>query len=205
MLVDEVCDLIARTENRESAYSRRERLAVAEQIESFADGKIAAARGDDAEARAGRYSMTGRGTNLRCRLVLQQKAIDDFLILVRNFGVAAELVMARTTSEICAFRMHARAECGPRRQFRSQACTAGTVVIVSVPRRQDSPAVRPIGFVPPEPRHYPVVHADVEIGQHDHRRLETLRQDRRHWTRIRNIRPDSPGKRRMCLVSPCDA
>ena len=38
--------------------------------------------------------------------------------------------------------------------------------------RQDLAAVRPIGVVPLELGAHPVVHADVEVGHHEHRGLQ---------------------------------
>ena len=37
-------------------------------------------------------------------------------------------------------------------------------------------AIRPVGYIPFETRHHPIVHSDIEIGQHEDGGLEALRE-----------------------------
>ena len=73
--------------------------AFGKNIERFANRRIAAAQGDDAEAGAGAALNDGGGHELRGRFVLSQQAVHHFLIFVGHFGVAAELVVAGAASE----------------------------------------------------------------------------------------------------------
>ena len=146
-------------------------------VERFAHGRIAAAEGDDAERAPSRFSMIGARHELGRGLVLPQQAVHHFLILVRHFGVAAELVVAGAAREECALRMHAGQRARRDVVLVLAAYSGGTSRIFSSSFRvQHAAAIGPVGVVPGEARHHPVVHADVEIGQHEDRRLEALRQ-----------------------------
>ena len=112
--------------------------------------------------------------NVRRRfLVLQQQAVHHFLILVGNFGVAAVFVVAGTAREKRAVLDGCQAECGREPRCLLPADSGGY-------RRhglqlfgsENETAVGAIGFVPFDFRGDPVVHADIEIGQHENRRLE---------------------------------
>ena len=74
--------------------------AFGQQIERFANGRIAAAQSDDAERGAGAAMDDGGRDELRGGFVLFQQAIHHFLVFVGNFGVAAELVVAGAAGEV---------------------------------------------------------------------------------------------------------
>ena len=69
----------------------------------------------------------------------------------------------------------ARGACARRCRRRPRRGTARTSPASRAPRRPSTlPRSGRIGVVPREARAHPVVHPDVEIGHHEHRRLETL-------------------------------
>ncbi len=132
--------------------------------------------------RVGLLADDRRGHRLGRGLVLARQAVHHFLVLVGDLGVAAELVVARAAREERALRVHAG-----QRARRDVVAVLGRVAEelrhrLELGGAEHAAAVRAIASRPSRRRgHDPVVHADVEIGQHEDRRLEALGEiERRH-------------------------
>src|SRR5580693_9011104 len=70
-----------------------------ENVECLTNCRIAATDGDHARTGTG-PALNNRRGNEACRFfVLAQKPVHNFLIFVRHFGIAAELVMAGSACE----------------------------------------------------------------------------------------------------------
>ena len=145
-------------------------------IESFADCRVTTTNGDHANLRPRPF------LNHWCRniesgfLVLEQEPVHDFLVLIRDLGIATELVMAGTTGEERALRVNPRQRpCRNCRTFFRQV-PEEFVHLLQLFRCQYFAAVRNVSIVPLQLRRHPVVHADIEVGQQEYRRLEPLRQ-----------------------------
>src|SRR5579862_8645308 len=136
-------------------------------VEGLANGRIAAADGDNADARTGTKHDLGRGRVSRGFLVLAQQAVHHLLIFVRYFGVTAKFVVTGSPSEERSFRMNTR---------QGSRCD-GRAIVRQIPVKvldrcklsggQYLAAIRPIRIVPGEFRSYPVVHTYIEIGEHE--------------------------------------
>src|SRR4051812_653081 len=100
---------------------------------------------------------------LLCRPELLCQSVDDLLILGGVFRIRGVLVMTGAAHEVRAFRMDAR------QRSRGDA----VAVHIEVTREalnsleglgvQHLATVRTIRVIPRQPRHDPVVHADVEV------------------------------------------
>ena len=99
--------------------------ACRENVHRFAHGRIAATDGDNAErGRSAARSIIRSGHEFRSGLVLLQQAVDHFLILVRSFGVAAELVVPGAAREERALGMDAR-----QRSRRDEVLVFGVIAL----------------------------------------------------------------------------
>ena len=132
-------------------------------------------------------------------LNLAVDAVDHLDVLVAVLGVGAEAVVARAAGEVRALRMDARQRAGGDAVAVAVEIAGEGLDLVELLRGQHLAAIRPIGVVPRQLRDHPVVHADVEIGQHEHRRLEALgeierrRRELERLARIAGIEADVAG------------
>src|SRR3974377_945378 len=115
----------------------------------------------------GSLPMTpGRAPRPPAAQPLLAQPVDDDLVLLRILGVAPVLVVPRTAREVGALGAHAR---------EGTLWYAVVVVVVVTPELLDGgellgiehlAAVRHVARIPLELRAHPVVHADVEVRQH---------------------------------------
>ena len=171
----ELADLVAERKPAHAQVVTLETLFF-ELHERFLRREIAAADGDDAEPRALPLLDDGLRDEFARVRVLPEEPLHHVLVLGRDLGVAAELVVPRSAREERALRVHAgeRARRHARLVFGRVASELGQRLELLL--RQHLPPVGLVGVVPLEARDDPVVHADVEIGQHEHGRLEPLRE-----------------------------
>ena len=108
---------------------------------------------------------------------LPPDAREHVRVRLRVLGVVAEPVVARAARQVGALGVHARQR-APR-----DPVPVHVQIAVERPRRllqllrgQHLAPVRPVRVVPFELRHDPVVHPDVQVRQHEDRRLEALGQ-----------------------------
>ena len=160
----------------------------AENVESFAHRPVAPAQGDEPDGGT-RLIADDRGRNGLGRfLVLAGEPIHHLLVFVGDFGVAAELVVTRAAREKRAFGVDAgqRTRCDRVVVFGRVA--EELLHLFEFFAGEHLSAVGLVAVVPLEPRYDPVVHADVEIGEHEDRRLETLGQVERLDCEIKALR-----------------
>ena len=126
----------------------------------------------------------GAGTNARRALNLAIDAIEHVDVLVAVLGVGAVAVVAGAAREVRALGMDSR-----QRAIRDAVAVdveiAGEALrLLELLRRQHLAAIGPVAVVPGQLRDHPVVHADVEVAQHEDRRLEPLGE-------VERLRPTS--------------
>ena len=105
---------------------------------------------------------------------LPLQPVEHDLVFLGILGVAAVLVVARAAREVRALRAHAR-----KRAIRDAVVVPVEIAVelgelLDLFLAQDLAAIRTIRVVPLELGAHPVVHADVEIRQHEHRRLQPV-------------------------------
>src|SRR5689334_4819481 len=150
--------------------------ARSEQVYGFADGRIAAADGNNADA--GIWpALDYRGRDeFRSGLMLLEQAVDYFLILGGRFGVAAELIVTGATREERAFGVDARQRARRHEVLVFRVITLELGHLVNLLRVQYPPAIRLIAAVPGKARHHPIVHPNIEICHQEYRSLKPFRE-----------------------------
>ena len=145
-----------------------------EHVDGFVDRPIAAADRDDADVAIRSGVDDGARHELLGRLPLAQEAVEHDLIFRGIFGVSAVLRVTRAAGEVGRFRMHAR----------HRAIGNSIAILVEIAMKllelqqlflaEHLAAVGLVAVVPFEVAAHPVVHADIEIGQDEHGRLQPL-------------------------------
>ena len=148
--------------------------AFGQQIESFANSRVATTESHDGESGAGAAFNDGSRNEFRSSLVFLEQAIHDLTVFVRDFGVSAEFVVARAADEIGGLGVNAGQ--GARRDlvfvFVGVALELGE--LLDFFQAEDAATVGLIVIVPLEARDHPIVHADVEVGHDEDGGLEAL-------------------------------
>ena len=206
VIVDETLHVVTEGERPQPHVVDEDSLG-GQQRERFTDGAVAAAERDDSPGRALVRGQRDRGRHERSRrLELAQEPIHALLILVRSLRVACGLVVPRAAREVARPSDAHRDRCGSR--FRRRPCpgNAGSCGSASSCFRVEHlAAVRPEVVVPLELPAHPVVHADIQVGHDDDRRLQPLGEIERGDREIGSTPPDSAGNSSTWRVSPWDA
>ena len=108
--------------------------------------------------------------------MLLQKPVHHFLVFIRRFGVAPQLVVPRAARKERSLGMHARQSSRRHKILVFVSVALELRNLFQFFRSQNAATLRLVSFVPGEARHNPIVHSDVQIGQHENWRLETLGQ-----------------------------
>src|SRR5579872_3113603 len=103
MISDELLDRGIERKATDSHKVHRHSLFL-ENVERFANSGVAAADCDHSDLRPGTPPEHRRRHEASRFLMLPQQAIHHFLILVRNFGITALFVVARSSREKRSFR-----------------------------------------------------------------------------------------------------
>ncbi len=108
--------------------------------------------------------------------MLLQKPVHHFLVFVRRFRVAAQLVVSRAARKERSLGMHARQSSRRHKILVFVSVALELRNLFQFFRAQNAAALRLVRFVPGEAWYHPIVHSDIQIGQHENRSLEALGQ-----------------------------
>ena len=145
-------------------------------FENFLHGSVAAAQCDDGGFGARLGLRQWFGHKFFRGFPFSPQAVEHLLVLLWILGIASVLVVAGTPGEETAARMN------PGKRTEANTVAVGVLVPVKIFKVfqfllvQNLAAVGFVGRGPGKFRAGPVIHADVQIGQHDHRSLQAFRQ-----------------------------
>ena len=132
------------------------------------------------------------------RWILRSMRSSTSSVLVAVLGIGAEAVVAGAAREVRALRdaRPGSVRYGDAVAVDVEIAVRSSSAASSSARRQHLAAIGPVAVVPGQLGDHPVVHADVEIAQHEHRRLEPLGQVERDRRRSRTPRAGRPDRGR---------
>jgi hypothetical protein len=206
-------DLLVRRQESVHFAAERERAdphvvdrdaALRKDVHGLACRAVAAADRDQAD-RVGAGALDDRPGHQRPGPVeLADQPVEHELVVGRVLGVTAVLVVSGAAGEVRALGRHAR-----QRPVRDRVIVHVEVAVEFRQRldlllAEHLAAVGTVAVVPLQFGAHPVVHADVEVRQHEHRRLQPLGEVEGLHGQVEALLGIG-GKISTCLVSPCEA
>ena len=173
MLVDKVLDVIVERECLDATIVQTD-VFFFQSEQCLFDCSVTTTDRQDCRVMELRVLDRRTGYHAARSLPLHEKPIDDLLILCGVLRIGTVLIVPRPTREIRTFRMLAR-----------QGPICNTIpILIQVPLEplhrfkvfsgKHLAPVRLIVHVPLQVRAHPVIHSDIEIGQHHYRRLQAV-------------------------------
>src|SRR5579863_10271220 len=170
---DERFDRLIEWESANAHVIHRDALRC-KSIASFTNRGITSADRDESRPRAFPFFDYRGGHESGGFFMFEQEPVHHFLVVIGHFGVVAVFGVAGAAREECAFRADPRQGAGRDVTAILRHVAEKFRYRVELFRTQYASAVGPVGIVPGKLRRYPVIHTDVEIAEHEDRRLEAL-------------------------------
>ncbi len=169
-----VVDLVRKRIGANAHVIRRYAVFLLNLVERLDQSNVRGAVGQEAYLRSAVLDRKRPRHQLACAFELARKPIHDALVFIGLLGIAGSIVVARTAREVRSLRMLGAGQRTP---------ADGVAVHVPVARKAAQPlevfsgehlaAVERLFRILKRLGH-PVVHAQIEIGEHEDRRLQTF-------------------------------